>query len=169
MTNNKAITLIELLIAISLLVLIIMAGTGIYLSGWNMFRDAQYISQAHRNALIPMMHITKQLQQGTSIISGTNTSPLIFNIDFSNTPANLADDHRIAYTFVSASNQITCNRTPPSGSATPIFTANYITNCSFTYNSTIPVVRININATDNNGGNTYSLSTSTELRYTSAR
>lgn len=63
---DTGITLLELLIAITLLALVMFAGSGIYLSGWNMFRDAQLRAQAARNALIPMMHIMEGIRQAAS-------------------------------------------------------------------------------------------------------
>lgn len=172
MNKNKAVTLIELLIAISLLTLILLAGTGIYLSGWNLFRNGQLIAQAQRNAVMPMMDITKNLQRGTSLIGGTGAAiqTLSFTIDDNNTPSDLTDDDTILYTYTTptppaTTGPITRHTTPPSGPPTTITIANNISACAFTYSDTNPIVTINITATDNNSGNPYILNSTAELRY----
>lgn len=57
--SSSGVTLLELLVAMSLLVLVIFAGSGIYLSGISLSVDAQSSAQAHRNAQIVLMHIEK--------------------------------------------------------------------------------------------------------------
>lgn len=66
MKGNRGVTLLEILLAISLLTLIIIAGGGICLSGMNLSVDAQYSAQAHRNAQIAMMHIEKNARKSAS-------------------------------------------------------------------------------------------------------
>lgn len=62
MKKNKGITLLELLIAGALLFVIIGSLGGIYVSGWNFFREAQYHTQAQQNAMVAVMHMGKQLR-----------------------------------------------------------------------------------------------------------
>lgn len=167
--KTNGITLIELLIAISLLALILLAGSGIYLSGWQMFRQAQLIAQAQRNAMIPMAHMVKNLQQATYIGSYSHTTTFIkFIMDDNNTPNIQTDDDTVWYTFDNTAHTITYQVEPyPLPSVTTTTTiGTHIDSCSFThveeYN---PLVIVSITATDNSGGNQYALTTTIESRY----
>lgn len=171
MKNNKGVTLLELLVAISLLTLIIFAGGGIYLSGWNMFRDAQYQAQAQQNAMVPMAHIVKKAKEGTMFSGTPSGTPGIYpyftlTIDDDGTPSDFTDDDTINYALTGT--QITCAQTPPSGTATTTTVGTHISSCSFTYGGTNPVADITITATDNQGNNPITLNSSIELRYMSA-
>jgi len=73
MSKDKGVTIIELIIAISLLSLVALTASGIYLSGWNMFRDTQYRSQSQRNAVVPLMHMVRTLKRAVRVVqSGAN-------------------------------------------------------------------------------------------------
>lgn len=171
---NKGITLIELLIAIFISTFILLATGGIWLSGWNMFRQSQFTAQSYRNAMVPMAHIVKNLQQATpwngnlsnywngrAFNSYTNIE---FRIADSNTSSNFADDDALRYIIIGTN--LWCNRTNFPG---PVLSNSVvgirISNATFRYGGTNPVVRITMNSTDNNGSNPYTLNTSVESRY----
>lgn len=59
MKINSGVTLLELLIAISLLTLVIFSASSIYLSSSNIYASASGWAKAQSNAQIPMMHIKK--------------------------------------------------------------------------------------------------------------
>lgn len=169
--NNKSVTLLELLIAMSLLTLIVFAAGGIYLSGWGMFRDAQLMAQAQRNAMVPMAHMQKHLQQAASDFVnwpgffGANILfcpvytqvPEQFNSHPSNTAAYIYDldgSDRIRYIDTAENEHII---------------ATHITACNFTVDhilqedsgaSSGTVVNITITATDNTGQHSYTLNSS---------
>lgn len=166
----KGITLLELLIAISLGTLIVLASSGIYLSSWQMFREAQYIAQAQRNAMVPMMHIVKELQQmagifqpGPAIIIGPPPpEPIITLIHFLTytTPPNFSDgptEHHI-YAWDTDLHQILYDGN---------IIGRHITNCDFTENQVHGriIYTIEITATDNNDNNQYTLISNVEARY----
>lgn len=165
--TNKSITLIELLIAISLLTLILLAGSGIYLSGWQMFNNAQLIAQAQRNAMIPMAHMVKHLQMATSFsrIEATSTTPLQlqFSINTSGTTSteryifNRNNSNQIEYDVnTSTGGEQTIGRQIVFGTTNPttfIVSPNRIT------------VNITIIANDNRRTNPYTLSSTIEARY----
>lgn len=162
MRTNSGLTLLEVLIAISLLVLVIFAGSGIYLSGMNLSADAQYSAQAHRNAQVVMMHIEKTVRQSASefdIRDGGNR--VIFNTYRSG---------QSDYVFSNETDLITY--TPDishPGDHTVVF--NHISNCTF---NIIPhdgvVLNVMVEAFDNNNraGNTCRLETSVEAAYSSS-
>ena len=78
--RDKGITLIELFIGISLSILIIFAAGAIWISGWNMFRNAQFIAQTQRNAMVPMAHMAKNLQRAT-VFTPVGATELRFTVN----------------------------------------------------------------------------------------
>lgn len=171
MRLTKGITLLELLIAISLGTLIVLASGAIYLWGWQMFRDAQYIAQAQRKAMVPMMHIVKELQQMAGIfqpafaIELPQEAPpesiftLIHFLTYT-TPPNFSDgptEHHI-YAWDTDLHQILYDGN---------IIGNHIANCDFTENQVHGriIYTIEITATDNNDNNPYTLISNVEARY----
>ena len=81
MNKDNGITIIELIIAISLLSLAALTAGGIYLSGWNMFREAQYRSQSQRNAMVPLMHMIRNLKRAVRVEqSGSNLQYTVYPV-----------------------------------------------------------------------------------------
>lgn len=171
---NKGITLIELLIAIFISTFILLATGGIWLTGWNMFRQSQFTAQSYRNAMIPMAHIVKNLQQATPWNGNLSNywngrapgdyTDIEFRIDDGNTPSDFANDDALRYIVIGT--DLWCNRTNfPGPAPTNSVIGIRILNANFIYGGTNPVVGIRMNSTDNNGGNPYTLNTSVESRY----
>lgn len=77
MKDNKGVTLLELLIAMSLLILVLFAGSGVYLSNASIYEDARQFSQAQRNAQIPIMHIKKYVKDCASNFRILNNDGMI--------------------------------------------------------------------------------------------
>lgn len=165
MRNNSGVTLLEILIAMSLLMLILFAGGGIYISGMNLSLDAQYSTQAYRNAQLVMMHIEKNVRDAASSFTiGDNGRALEFNSynidqpDFSQAPLVTRE-----YTFNTNSKQITFT------SGGDNITFNNINNCRFEkFRNDGVVLKVTIEATDNRGSNTYTLSQCIEARFTAS-
>lgn len=167
--NNNGITLMELIVAISLLSLVMFAGTGIYLSGWNLSRDAQAIAQAQRNATLPMIHITKNLKEAIrfgndawviSYFPFQSTSVLEYSSY--NTPFDGSTTDKGYYLY---NNSLYYSPNDSYGSDTPI--GNNITQFQYTLTHGTGnqlIAQITITATDNNNGNPYTLTTSIEAR-----
>jgi len=167
MRKNNAVTLLELIIAISLLTLIVFAAGGIYLSGWRMSRDARFQAQAERNAMIPMMHMVKHLSEkagnpkmvvGPGYIPPPPFTTIYFNVyndppDFDNPPSGFdsyqwdGDRHQIFFNTSVIGSHIFYARFEPSH-----FGAIY---------------NITITARDNNDSedSEYTLNSSVEARY----
>lgn len=163
MTRNPkstiGITLLELIVASSLLTLIVLAGGGIYISGWNMFRDAQFTSQAHRNALLPMAHMVKHLQEAASEFNASGTS-----LDFMQygTPPTITS----RYFFDAGPNRIIYY---PDITAPGLIIGTNIQSCTFTERHSDTdgiIVVIDITATDSRGQNSYQLLSKVTARYT---
>lgn len=165
MRNNSGVTLLEILMAMSLLMLILFAGGGIYISGMNLSLNAQYSTQAYRNAQLVMMHIEKNVRDAASSFTiGGNGGTLEFktyNIDqpdFSHAPLVTR-----RYTFNTNSEQITFT----SGGNSIAF--NNIHDCRFEkFQNDGVVLRVTVEATDNRGSNTYKLSQCIEARFTAS-
>lgn len=84
MKNNKGVTLLELLIAMSLLTLVMSAGSSIYLSSTNIYTSAGEWAQAQRNAQIPMMHIKKYVKDCASNFEISNNNGTVEFMVFAN-------------------------------------------------------------------------------------
>jgi type II secretory pathway pseudopilin PulG len=163
----RGITLIEILIAISLLTLVIFAGSAIYLSGWNMFRDAQARAQAARNATIPMMHVQKELinyielvPEPPAFVAPGATIPFNFRYTVYPDPPNFPNPTFIEhiYSYDPDTDQLAFDS---------IIIGRNITAFSITENTDHDDLLLNIqlSATDNNGGNTYTLENVVEPRH----
>lgn len=166
MKNNKSFfSLIELFIATSLLALIILAGSGIYLSGWLMSRDAQFMMQAQRNAMGPMAHMEKKMREGANSFSG-GTKP---GVDVYGSPPDFSQPPTIERVYIYDQNQQTITYTPSSYAVpqqTFIIGRNIQSfNCTTAHSDTI--LNVTITATDNNGQNPYTLTSSIRATYTS--
>lgn len=62
--SNKGVTLVELMIAITIgMTLVMSTGSGIYLSGVNLIDSTVKSTQAYRNAQIVLMHIGKNVSE----------------------------------------------------------------------------------------------------------
>lgn len=167
----NGVTLLELLIAISLLTLIIFAGSGIYLSGMNISLDAQYSTQAHRNAQMVMMHIEKFVHNAASsfTINNNNNSGdktlqfKSYNIDLANPDFSSPPSMLIQYSFDADLHQITFN----SGNNSMVF--NHINDCSFETSANDGVVlKVIVKAEDNKGENVYTLTEHIEAGLTAS-
>lgn len=164
MTQNRksqiSITLLELLIAITILTLLVLVGGGIYVSGWNMFREAQFLAQAHRNAVIPMAHMIKHLQ-GARNFSNTGTTILRF-VEYTNI-ANQATTTR-RYLYNGTSNQIIYDLDTVNNSGNEQTIGTRITSgTQFTVNANLTAT-ITINATDSRNQNPYTIRSRVEAR-----
>lgn len=173
MKNNRSVTLIELIIAMSLLTLVILAGSGIYLSGWNIFRDAQAITQAQRNAMVPMAHIVKTMMQGAGFVQSMAVEPPEhpeYSITFEtyNTPQELFTGPTLPnyFSFDPDTHQIIYSNT---NMASPLIIGVHIHNCAFEpdFNHSETIVNITITARDNNNnpGSEYTTQSRVLQRY----
>ena len=152
--NNSGVTLLELLIGISMMTMVIFAGSSMYLSGMSLSVDAQESAQAHRNAQILLMHIEKYVQDaatnfkvldaGNNVVTlGTKVVFKTYNAaspDFSNPPSISKQ-----YTFNTTAKTVTYS----SGSETIIF--RHISGCTFEANEL--GLKINITALNNKDNN----------------
>ncbi len=160
----QAVTLIELLIAMSLVTLIIFAGSAIYLSGWNMFRDAQSRAQAARNAIIPMMHVKKQLLKYLDISpQGKGEIPAnLFMFPFLTytNPPNFSNPTREEHLYVYDSD---------TGLLTFDYNllASHLTAFNITWSDTHGTILLNVSltATDNSGQYSHQLQSTIEPRH----
>lgn len=181
MIKNKGITLLELLIAMSLLILVLFSVSGIYLFGWKMFRNAQLISQTQRNAMVPMMHMVKHLQQAAKFDKpffltslGKPPPPLILRFYTYTDPPNFNSGPTIIseYSYDSTNHQIIYIPTIGGPADTNII-GTHIHGFNFTISHASPyngtVVDIQIASRDNNdlAENEYVLESTAEARYAS--
>ena len=74
MNNKKGLSLIELLIAMSLLALLVTLIIGIYLVGMNVFSSESKRSDLRQNAFTSMHIIVENLRESKAITSASNTS-----------------------------------------------------------------------------------------------
>ena len=152
MRNNSAMTLMELLIAITILAVIILSMGGIFLSGLRLSQDTQAMAQAQRNALLAMAHIKKQISQSAASDFFVTGQTLTFGVisPHQYDPSDPATNPNIVYTF-SPDPQNTLSYTV--GTGTPILIATHIAGCIFTVspgNHNECMVTANITGTDNN-------------------
>lgn len=167
MKNNNGVTLLELILAISMLTLILFAGSSIYLSGMNLSADARYSTQAHRNAQIVIMHIEKYVRDAASeFIISPDQKTLNFktyNIDspdFSHAPSII-----IQYAFNPVNKQMIFT----SGDDEVIF--EHINDCLFNIGQNDGVVlevTIWVDDNINSGKNIYRLNTHMEACVTAS-
>lgn len=100
LTYQKGITLVELLIAITLLGLIAAAGTAIdFTSRMALIRGTKRVD-VRGKASFAMEHMVRHIRFANEIspTSGTATTINLW-IDDNNTPGNRADDNRLTYRF----------------------------------------------------------------------
>jgi type II secretory pathway pseudopilin PulG len=74
MINKKGITIIELLIAMSLLALLLGMVVGVYLIGANVFSSESSRSDVRQDAFSAMHTVVEKLREAKSITSASNTS-----------------------------------------------------------------------------------------------
>jgi prepilin-type N-terminal cleavage/methylation domain-containing protein len=148
MKNKRGVTLIELLIAISLLVVIMTLGTGIYLSGTNLSADMVNTSQAHRTAQIAFMHVQKHVRESACINALTSTE-LHFNSFSGVSDIYSSPSIESKYEYDSTSSEM---RFYPDRSDTSNYelVAAHISGCTFTEDPSGICVSVEITALDNN-------------------
>lgn len=172
MKKNTGITLIEIIVAISLLTLILLAGGGIYISGWNMFRDAQHTAQSQRNAVLPMTHMAKNLQDAISFTVPAPTPNILQFVVYSANPPSptitrryIFQNNQIVYdpdtTDNNGNEQIIGTHIPSNQNPPPTATSPF----AITHGGI--VVTITITAEDNRdqGLNLHTISSTVEARY----
>lgn len=167
MKRSKGVTILELLIALSLLILILSLGGGIYLSGDSLARAMVNFSQAHRNAQLALMHIEKNVRNAASefeielLPNGVRLIYLSYagSADVYTTPTIISE-----YLFDSNLRQITYT---PDISIPGSFTlvSSHISNCSFNVVPTDGVVlEIEVTALDSNDSPENSVTLSTQVQ-----
>lgn len=169
MKRHNAITLLELLIAMSLLVLVIIAGSGICVSGLRMSRDTLSRAQSLRNAMAAMMHMAKNLQQCASeymVMAGNTT----MQFRRYGTPPDFGalPNIRSQYSFDNFLNQIVYNPDVTVVGDEQII-GSHIQNCTFSEFHTAThgtIIEINLTAWDNNNQNPYNIISRVNARYT---
>lgn len=164
MKNNSGVTLLEILIAISILTLVLFAGSGIYISGMNLSLNAQRMAQAYRNAQVAMMHIEKNVRDAGSnfdILDGGST--LRFDV-YTGGPM-IRREYRLEGTPLNRM------RFTDSSRPTEIVIFGHIANCNFDITPTDGVIlNVRIDAFDNGNRaeNIYVLDTSIEAEFTAS-
>lgn len=158
-------TLLELVIATLLLTLVLSAATGIYLSGWKLFRESQFTAEAQRNATAPMLHIVKRLQTATSFTLQSSTE-LRFTVNpWGTTPGDIR-----RYIFQNDNNQILYDTDTINGNEIVIGTHISTVTFSVATNGVATngiVATISITSEDNRGQdfNLYTTTTNVTARY----
>lgn len=193
MNNNRGVTLLELIIAISLLTLIIFAGSSIYLSGMNLSLGAQYATQAHRNAQLAMMHMQINVSNAASNFKITDDGRTVQFMAYSSNPPDFSKDpsRLMQYSYDADLKQIIFIRSWTETQAITIveeggklvdvgyggggggesIVFNHIIDCNFaTFQNDGVVLKIRIVADDNSnsGENIYKLNSNIEAGLTSA-
>lgn len=167
MKKSTGFTILELLIALSLLILILSFGGGIYLSGDSLARAMVNFSQAHRNAQLALMHIEKNVRNAGSefeielLTNGVRLRYLRYGglTDIYTTPTIISE-----YLFDSTLGQIiyTPDISTPDNST---LVSGHITNCSFDVVPTDGVVlEVEVTALDNNDNPENSVTLSTQVQ-----
>lgn len=164
--KTNGITLIELLIAISLLTLIIFAGSGIYLSGWNMFRQAQSMAQAQRNAMIPMAHMVKNIKDGASALYLSAEAPKFTFFIYGN-PPNFGTRPPDQIAYLHSGTNIIYEISIATGHWQFYTIGNHIQDFVLSSDHNNNILNVTITATDNNGNNPYTLTSRIRASYTS--
>lgn len=166
MKKTRGITLIEIIVAISLLTLILLAGGGIYISGWNMFRDAQHTAQSQRNAVLPMTHMAKNLQDAITFTVPAPTPNTLQFVEYDGTArAYRFENNQIEYdpdtTNDNGNEQIIGTHIPSDQNPPPAATSPF----AITHGGI--VVTITITAEDNRdqGLNLHTISSTVVARY----
>jgi type II secretory pathway pseudopilin PulG len=155
--NNKGITLLEVIIAMTISILVMTFITGIYLSSASIMKDDS--TNADRVAQIVSMHMTKNLRFAASNFAITKNSPekndvtLRFRVN-----ADPMDSASItsSYVFDSSRNEILYY--PSSGSAAILISRN-ISGVSFTPDLAGPGIQVNITASTGNGKSEFTAKT----------
>jgi type II secretory pathway pseudopilin PulG len=148
--SNSGVTLLELLVAMSLMVLVIFAGSGVYLSGMNLSVDAQSSAQSHRNAQIVLMHIEKYVANcatGFSLLDSNKT--LEFGVYNPSAP-NFASSPIIKsqYKFDDSTKTVTFTPDMSTPSVnTMIF--SHVNDCVFTATGDSSVLKVSVKAENN--------------------
>jgi prepilin-type N-terminal cleavage/methylation domain-containing protein len=166
--ENKGVTLIELMIAISLLTLIMAMGSGIFLSANNMAEAMINAPQAQCNAQDAIMHIEKNVCKAASnfdIVNRNGNKILTYmtyrnTIDIYSTPTVKSQ-----YVFDSVARQLKyyydINLNPNAFAVV----ANHISDCTFTTDANVGVVlQVSVRAFDNanNTDSAYTVNTQVE-------
>jgi hypothetical protein len=97
--SHNGITLLELLIAISLLLLVLAAAMNIDMAGEWFFKSTSTQAEIRGELQSAIEHIVKNIQLANAImvIPGPSGDELRVKIDENNTPSNFADDVRVIY------------------------------------------------------------------------
>ena len=167
MKNNIAFTLLELLMAMSLLVLVVMAGTCLFLNSTKMFQQASDSAKAQRNAQIVLMHMERYIKSSATALKISNNNKTLafktYAADLSDFSSSVFEDNK--YEFVA--NKDTGGIVFTSGEATIVF--NNIKDCSFELpEDDWPLLNINIAAMSDRGTSTYCLSSQVGAEYSAA-
>lgn len=172
MKSNKGVTLLELLIAISLLLLVIMGGSSIYLSGMNLSMGTQGYAQAQRNADIVLLHIDKYARHAASEFYIDKSGYKVRFLVYDSNNLDSAPETISQYEFLTDQGQVIYT---PDTSSPNTFTviSDHIVNCSFSvvHKETDGIVLyIEVTATDNKGdlNNSYTLRRTVEATLTAS-
>ena len=167
MKNNIAFTLLELLMAMSLLVLVVMAGTCLFLNSTKMFQQASDSAKAQRNAQIVLMHMERYIKSSATVLKISNNSKTLafksYAVDSPDFSSNPIEEKK--YEFVA--NKDTGEIVFTSGEDTRVF--GNIKDCSFEIpEDDWPLLKINIAAMNDRGTSAYCLSTQVGSEYSAA-
>lgn len=174
--NNNGVTLLEILIAITLMVSVLFAGGGFYLSGINLSENLSNFCQANRHAQIALMHIENVRYAASEFDiagrdidgDGINDAILRYKIfaDASETEPSIICE----YSFRTNSGRIIC--TPDISTPTDsVIVSEHIDDCVFRIMPTDGVVlHVEVTALDSNDNadNACTLSTDIEATQTAS-
>ncbi len=171
MKINHGVTLLEIVIALAILAIFALSVSGIYLSGWRLFRDAQYRAEAQAAAQAAMAYMVKNLQNTANIfwvenITGQQYALYAQNYtegspEFGQLPPNIQRYHW------DGNNLIYTNYTGWASQDTAII-GKYITEFAPVTTHESTVVEINITAEDSRGENPFELFSRIHARGTAA-
>lgn len=172
--RNDGITLIEIMLALVIMVFVISAGSGWYLSNNNMAQGMITNSSAFRNAQIATMHIEKNVRDAASnfhIDSSTGNLTLTYRIYRDALDVYSGPSITCRYEFDSTAGEIRYYPDLGASPATYNIVSSHITNCNLSIESLDGVVlHIEITALDNEDGpeSACTLSTCIEATATSS-
>lgn len=147
--NNKGFTLLELLIAITLMLVVMSIGGGIYLGGANLASEMVDSSQAHRTAQLAFMHIQKNVRSAASNFSIDSSGESVIYRRYSDTTETYTSPSiTTRYEFDSSSGELRYYSAVPT---TYEVVSSHIASCNFSVDITDGVVlSVEITALDNN-------------------
>lgn len=149
--NNKGVTLLELLLAISMLPMILFAVGGFYLSSLSIYESTKDYAEAHMDAQVVLMHIEKHIREAGSqfeIVDGPDSGDQ--TISFRIYDGSL-DIPTVTSQYIFDSNEGQVIYIPDTSGSDRIIVGDHITDCSFSTESTDGIVlHIDVTATDSN-------------------